>query len=74
MVRGSIMSTFRLKKMRNSCGISQHELAHQTGIPRWKIVFAETGRVRLKAAELQTIKNVLAKRAAAALANIQAAG
>jgi len=73
LIRGDTMSMIRLKKMRRDCGISQHELAHKTGIARWKIVFAETGRIHLNPAELQTIKNVLAKRAAEALASIQAA-
>jgi DNA-binding XRE family transcriptional regulator len=63
----------RLGKLRRDVGLTQHDLAHLSGIARWRITFAETSRIRLNPAELQIIKNVLAKRAQEALAHIAAA-
>jgi len=63
----------KIAKLRRNTGISQHELAHESGVPRWRICFHETKRIKLTDEELQRIKTVLAKRAREVVANIAAA-
>lgn len=52
-----------LRQRRKLCGFTQFELARATGLPPWKITFAETGRCRLTSEEIEKIKGVLARRA-----------
>jgi len=44
-------------------GFTQSEESRITGIPLWRIAFAETGRVRLTREEIDKIKAALARRA-----------
>lgn len=44
-------------------GWRQHALAHAANIPPWKITFWETGRTELTDAELERVRNALARRA-----------
>lgn len=60
----------KLKQMRRDLGLTQHDLSHLTGIQRWRIVFAETGRIHLTAVEVQTIQKIFEKRASEVLSNI----
>jgi predicted transcriptional regulator len=52
-----------LKQKRRMVGLSQHELARLTAIPFSRICWAETGRRKLTSAEVQRIKEALARRA-----------
>ncbi len=56
-----------LGKKRRMCGITQHQLSHETGIPIGKIVYAETGRVDLEPSEVAKIQNVLKQKARKAM-------
>jgi DNA-binding XRE family transcriptional regulator len=51
-----------LAERRRMCGLTQHQMARETGIPIGRIVFAETGRTELTPAELTRIKSVLKQR------------
>jgi predicted transcriptional regulator len=53
----------RLKRQRRMLGLTQVDAARATGIPLWRITFAETGRVRLTREEIHKIKAALARRA-----------
>lgn len=53
----------KLARQRRAMGLTQHKLGRGAGIPRWKITFAETGRTKLTADEVQRIEQVLAARA-----------
>jgi predicted transcriptional regulator len=52
-----------LKKQRRMLGLNQFELARLAGLAPWKIVFAETNRIKLTSGELDQIKAALARRA-----------
>ena len=56
-----------LAKKRRMVGMTQHNLARQTGISIGRIVFAETGRVALTPEEVERVQNVLRQRARKAL-------
>ena len=55
------MKTFR--KQRRMLGLTQHQRAAAAKIAPGRIIWAETGRVKLTNAELQRIKDALARRA-----------
>jgi predicted transcriptional regulator len=63
----------QIARLRRCTGISQHALAAESGVPRWKICFHETNRIQLSDEELQRIKTVLERRAREVVANIAAA-
>jgi len=50
-----------LKKIRRANGLSQHALARKSGVPRWRIAFAETGRLTLTDEERSRILVALAR-------------
>lgn len=56
-----------LGRKRKMCGITQHQLARDTGIPVGRIVFAETGRADLEPNEIEKVQDVLRKRARRAM-------
>ena len=53
----------KFRKQRKLVGLTQYELSRLTGIPPGRIVFAETGRVRLAPNEIELIKSAIQKRA-----------
>ena len=53
----------KLRQKRQMLGWRQHALAHAANIPPWKITFWETGRTELTDAELERVRNALARRA-----------
>jgi predicted transcriptional regulator len=63
----------QIARLRRCTGISQHELARASGVPRWRICFFETNRIDLRDEELKRIKEVLERRARDVVANIAAA-
>ncbi len=63
----------QIARLRRCTGITQHKLAAESGVPRWRICFHETNRLRLSDEELQRIKAVLQRRAREVVANIAAA-
>lgn len=52
-----------LKKQRRMLGLTQYALSRMAGLAPWKIVFAETDRIKLSSEELERIKAALARRA-----------
>jgi predicted transcriptional regulator len=56
------MRMSKLARHRRATGLTQHQLSRGADVPRWKITFAETGRIKLTADELQRIEQVLAAR------------
>jgi len=51
----------KLKELRRANGLSQHALARKSGVPRWRIAFAETGRLTLTDKERSRILVALAR-------------
>lgn len=58
------MGKLKLKKYRRMVGLTQHDVAKLAGIAMGRLVYAETGRVRLTAGEIQRIRDVITRRAA----------
>jgi predicted transcriptional regulator len=54
----------KLKKHRRMVGLTQHDVARLTGIPFGRLVYAETGRIRLTCEEIERIRGVITSRAA----------
>jgi predicted transcriptional regulator len=65
--RSTYGSQRRLGRKRRMCGITQHELAHDSGVSLSRIIFAETGRIDLEPEELARVQNVLRQRAKRAM-------
>lgn len=53
----------KLRKQRRMLGLTQHRISILTKIPLGRIVYAETGRTKLTAEEVERIRVVLAARA-----------
>ena len=53
----------KLRQKRQMLGWSQHDLERAAAIRFGKLAFWETGRVELSEAELERVKNALARRA-----------
>ena len=53
----------KLAKHRRMLGLSQHELARRAEVKISRLIFAETGRVRLTQSEVDRIRLVLTQRA-----------
>lgn len=51
-----------LKKQRRACGLSQHQCARLASVAVSRLSYAESGRTRLTADEIQRIRQVLTKR------------
>jgi DNA-binding XRE family transcriptional regulator len=52
----------KLKKYRRMVGLTQHALSRLTGIPLGRLVYAETGRLKLTDEEIQLIKSAIRQR------------
>jgi transcriptional regulator with XRE-family HTH domain len=50
-----------LKRLRELAGMTQAELAHETGIDRTRLSLAESGFTRLTATETEEVKDVAAR-------------
>ena len=50
----------KLAKVRKANGLSQHALARKSGVPRWRIAYAETGRLTFTGDERARILIALA--------------
>ncbi len=61
-----------LGKKRKMVGLTQHQVAEQSGVPLSRVVFAETGRIVLEPEELDRIRNVFRERALKAVAAVGA--
>lgn len=53
----------KLKKQRRMLGLTQHQLSLLAGMPLGRITYAESGRGKLTARDVQRIQNVFRKRA-----------
>jgi predicted transcriptional regulator len=51
-----------LKDLRRLCGVSQIELAHDSGVSRNRIQLAEAGTIELRSEEIQAIRKALKPR------------
>jgi transcriptional regulator with XRE-family HTH domain len=63
----------KLRELRRSTGLTQHELARLTGMSVGRIAFAETKRLTLTASEIEKIRLTLAQRAQEVAATLAAA-
>lgn len=52
----------KLKQHREMLGLTQFELAKDSGVSVMRIAYAESGRTKYRADEVQRIKRVLRKR------------
>jgi predicted transcriptional regulator len=59
-----------IAKKRRMVGLTQHQLADETGIPVSRVVFAETGRIELEPEELDRVRDVFRQRAKKAMAAV----
>jgi len=51
----------KLKELRKASGLSQHNLARKSGVPRWRIAYVETGRLTFSDQERSRIRVALAR-------------
>jgi predicted transcriptional regulator len=61
-----------LKKYRRMVGLTQHEVSSLSSIPLSRIVYAETGRIKLRREEVAAIKSVIQQRATKIAAELSA--
>lgn len=72
MKRNQGNSNRNLAKRRRMVGLTQHNLAKESGVPVARITYAETGRLTLDDSELDKLDAVLRKRAAKAMDAVSA--